>query len=179
MIDPTTRRQLLELARAAIAAHVHGGPPSEPPLDGALGRRAGAFVTLRCGGELRGCIGHLEPADPLAQVVTRVAVAACSADPRFVAVTPGELARLTLEISVLGRFEAIVGPIDVCIGRDGLVVEHGWRRGLLLPQVAVEHGWDAEMFLSQTCVKAGLSTVAWRNGARLWRFEAEVFGDGE
>ncbi len=72
----------------------------------------------------------------------------------------------------------IAGPQDIVVGRDGLVVEQGWHRGLLLPQVATEWKWDAETFLDHTCQKAGLPKDAWRRGATMWRFEAEVFGEG-
>jgi uncharacterized protein len=80
---------------------------------------------------------------------------------------------------VLGPLEPI-DPFDEHafeIGRHGLVVEHGVRRGLLLPQVATEWNWDREMFLSQTCVKAGLPPDAWRKGATVFRFAGDVFGE--
>jgi uncharacterized protein (TIGR00296 family) len=73
--------------------------------------------------------------------------------------------------------EPITGPAHIEIGRHGIVVETGWQRGLLLPQVAVEWKWDAETFLTQTCRKAGASADAWKRDAKLWRFEAEVFGE--
>jgi AmmeMemoRadiSam system protein A len=177
VIDGDSRRRLLGIARAAITAHVHGRPAPEAPCEGCLGRPAGAFVTLRTAGELRGCIGRVEAVEALARVVAHVAVAACSADPRFEAVRPHELDALALEISVLGALEAVAAPVDIHIGRHGIVIEQGRRRGLLLPQVAVEYGWDAETFLAQTCVKAGLQEDVWRRGASVWRFEAEVFGD--
>jgi uncharacterized protein (TIGR00296 family) len=63
------------------------------------------------------------------------------------------------------------------IGRHGLVAEQGMRRGLLLPQVATEWGWTPAQFLRQTCTKAGLPPDAWEHGARMSRFDAEVFGD--
>jgi uncharacterized protein (TIGR00296 family) len=83
-----------------------------------------------------------------------------------------------IELSLLGPLEAIAGADDVEIGRHGLVVERGWQRGLLLPQVATEWEWDRQTFLAQTCQKAGLPGDAWQHGAKLWRFEAEVFGEG-
>jgi len=109
--------------------------------------------------------------------VTRCAVAACSADPRFPPVTPAELEQIEIEISLLGPLEPITGPQEIEIGAHGLVVEMGWQRGLLLPQVATEWKWDAEAFLAHTCHKAGLPRDAWRHGAKVWRFEAEVFGE--
>jgi uncharacterized protein (TIGR00296 family) len=63
------------------------------------------------------------------------------------------------------------------VGRHGLIIERGWRRGLLLPQVATEHGWDRETFLTHTCLKAGLPSDAWRGGARILTFEAQVFSE--
>ena len=134
-------------------------------------------MTLHKRGELRGCIGHIEPTEPLGRVVPRCAVAACSSDSRFPPVAAGELDVIDIEISLLGPLEAIAGPQEISVGRHGLVVERGWRRGLLLPQVAAEWGWDAETFLSHTCLKAGLAHDAWRKGAQVWRFEAEVFSE--
>ena len=142
-----------------------------------LAQFCGAFVTLHSRGDLRGCIGHIEANQPLGDVVPRCAVAACSADPRFSPITHIEFAEIDIEISLLGPLESIAGPTDVVVGRHGLVVEEGWRRGLLLPQVATEWKWDAETFLAQACHKAGLPRNAWKHGAALWRFEADVFGE--
>ena len=177
MTSDTDRRALLQLARHAIVAHVTGQPPVVPLLDGALARGGGAFVTLHTGGELRGCIGHIADDEPLGRVISRCAVAACSDDPRFPPVGRAELDALDIELSLLGPLEPIAGPGDIDIGRHGLVVELGWKRGLLLPQVATEWHWDAETFLAHACLKAGLPKDAWRHGATLWRFEAEVFGE--
>jgi hypothetical protein len=99
-------------------------------------------------------------------------------DPRFDAVTPDELAEIAIEVSVLGPLEEI-DPADTAaieVGRHGLVVQDGRNKGLLLPQVPVEWDWSRETFLRQTCVKAGLPGDAWTRGARVFRFEAEVFG---
>lgn len=134
-------------------------------------------MTLHKRGELRGCIGHIEPTEPLGTVVPRCAVAACSSDPRFPPIAPSELEEIDIELSLLGPLEPIAGPLDIAIGRHGLVVERGWQRGLLLPQVATEWKWDADAFLAHTCQKAGLPRNAWRQGAKMWRFEAEVFGE--
>ena len=174
--DPD-RELLLRVAREAIAAHVGAGAahvPSDAPV---LQQFAGAFVTIHNRGDLRGCIGHIEPTELLAHVIPRCAVAACSTDPRFPPVTASELDDISIEISVLGPLEPIAGPADIEVGRHGLVVEMGWQRGLLLPQVAPEWNWDAETFLAHTCHKAGLPRDAWQRGARLWRFEAEVFSE--
>jgi AmmeMemoRadiSam system protein A len=141
--------------------------------------QAGAFVTLHLGVELRGCIGSLETDRPVTEVVERCAASAAREDPRFLPVTPAELDALDIEVSVLGPLEPLdpVDPAGVEIGRHGLVVEQGSRRGLLLPQVATERGWDQETFLAQACAKAGLPADAWRHGAHVCRFEALVFGE--
>ena len=173
------RRLLMQLAREAIAAHVASCPMPDPEMAGVLARPGGVFVSIHNRDELRGCIGHIENDEPLGRVVVRCAIAACSTDPRFPGVTVAELPELDIELSLLGPLEPIAGARDVEIGRHGLVVENGWNRGLLLPQVATEWGWDAETFLAQTCHKAGLARDAWTKGARLWRFEAEVFGEKE
>ena len=177
MTNDADRLRLLQIARHAMTAHATGTPT--PAVDAAWlpSRRGGAFVTLHKSGELRGCIGHLEANDLLTKVVARCAVAASSADPRFPAIGHTELSLIEIEISLLGAFEQIDGPAEVEIGRHGLLVEHGRRRGLLLPQVAVEWKWDAATFLNQTCHKAGLPPEGWRNGAIAWRFEAEVFSE--
>jgi len=139
-------------------------------------RRAGVFVSLHKGGALRGCIGHIEPDRPLSRAIPNAAVAASSADPRFAPMTSEELADVQIELSILGPLERIGGAGDIEVGRHGLLVERGWSRGLLLPQVAAEWGWDADAFLSQTCHKAGLPPDAWKK-ATVWRFEAEVFSE--
>jgi AmmeMemoRadiSam system protein A len=139
---------------------------------------SGVFVTIKRRGELRGCLGTLHCTRGLAEEVARCAADAASEDPRFPPVDDAELPELEIEVSVLGPLEEITpDPALVIVGRHGLVAEQGMRRGLLLPQVATEWGWTAEQFLRQTCVKAGLAADAWQHGARIHRFEAEVFGD--
>jgi len=80
---------------------------------------------------------------------------------------------------VLTPEQEILSVTEIEVGRHGLIVEHAGRRGLLLPQVPIEHGWDRETFVAHTCLKAGVSTDAWRRGARLFVFEAQVFGEGD
>jgi uncharacterized protein len=177
MTSDADRRVLLSIARDSIVAHTHGHVLSLAALAGALAECRGAFVSLHARRELRGCIGHLEADEPLAAVVSRCAVLACSADSRFSPVTSLEVAALEIELSLLGPLMLVGSADEVEIGRDGLVVEERWRRGLLLPQVATEWKWDRATFLAQACRKAGLPDEAWKRGARVWRFEAEVFGE--
>jgi AmmeMemoRadiSam system protein A len=177
MISEPDRALLLQLARDAIAAHVGVAAAHVPVMSGVLSQPGGAFVTLHKQGELRGCIGHIEATEALGRVVLRCAVAAASTDPRFPPLTSLELEHVEIELSILGPLEPITGPHDIEIGRHGLVVEQGCQRGLLLPQVATEWNWDAETFVAHTCHKAGLPRDAWQKGAKVWRFEAEVFGE--
>jgi uncharacterized protein len=177
MTSPADRVLLLCLARNAIALHLGGVADSIDESADVLLRRGGAFVSIHRHGELRGCIGQLEPHDPLGVVVARCAVSAATSDPRFPPVSATELPTVDIEISLLGPLEPIDGPDDCEIGRHGLMVEMRDRRGLLLPQVATEWNWNRETFLAQTCQKAGLAADAWRDGAKVWRFEAEVFSE--
>ncbi len=128
-------------------------------------------------GSLRGCIGYPDSQLPLIDVVERCAVSAAVSDPRFPPVTLSEWESVELEISVLGPMEIVRDVSEIEVGRHGLVVEFGRRRGLLLPQVATEWAWNASEFAAQTCMKAGLPRDAWQKGARLFKFEAEVFGE--
>ena len=159
-----------------IADHI--GSPEPLRLDIQLPDASGVFVTIKRGGQLRGCLGTLECRRALAEEVARCAADSAAEDPRFPPVSEEELPELEVEVSVLGPLEAIApDPSQVVVGRHGLVVEQGHRRGLLLPQVATEWDWTSEQFLRQTCLKAGLPEEAWRSGAQIYRFEAEVFGD--
>jgi AmmeMemoRadiSam system protein A len=177
MIATEDRHALLGLARDAIEAYVRSLPPPPAGPSPIMSRLAGVFVSLHKDGALRGCIGHVEADRPLARSVPEMAVAAASRDPRFPPVTAEELGDLDIEMSVLGEFEPIGGAGDIEIGRHGLLVEYQGQRGLLLPQVAVEWRWDAETFLAQTCHKADLPRDAWKAGASIRRFTAEVFAE--
>ena len=178
------KRLLLKLARAAVAAAVDPGATA-PRLDleqmpEPLRGKCGAFVTLRKQGELRGCIGHIEADRSLCVTVCQMAVLAAREDPRFPALTKEELPQVSIEISALGPLQSIKGLDEISVGRDGLVVSRGLRRGLLLPQVATEQKWTAQQFLEYTCLKAGLPADAWQEGGvRIERFAATVFGEEE
>jgi AmmeMemoRadiSam system protein A len=142
-----------------------------------LASPAGAFVTLHAaGGELRGCIGFVEARRPLWTTVWAAARDAALEDPRFDAVRPSEVRDLLIEISVLSPLQPAL-PRNVRVGEHGIVLSLGPRRGLLLPQVATERGWSRERFLDAGCEKAGLPRDAWRTGASLEVFTAEVFGE--
>lgn len=177
------RQTLLALARQSVIGRVRdvrgSAPGAQAPAPANMPEASGVFVTLKIEGELRGCLGTLNCCASLDQEVVRCAAEAASEDPRFPPVCSEELEHVRIEISVLGALQEIdpAAADAFAIGRHGLVVEHGPRRGLLLPQVAVEWSWSPEQFLGHTCTKAGLSVDAWRNGALVYRFDAEVFGD--
>jgi AmmeMemoRadiSam system protein A len=171
------RRALTALARAAIATRL-GCTVAQVARTPAFDLMAGAFVTVFVDNALRGCIGMTDQIHTLEAVVTRCATEAAFEDPRFAPVARADLGGLAVEISVLTPLAPLTDPATIQIGRHGLVVERGWCRGLLLPQVAVERRWSAREFLHHTCLKAGLPPDAWERGASIYCFEADVFGEG-
>jgi AmmeMemoRadiSam system protein A len=177
MLTSAERGGLLRFARETIAARLTGSaPPASVPL-AEPHHHAGAFVTLHANRELRGCIGYPGSDCRLDEVVGHCAVAASTEDPRFPPLTAAELPLIDIEISVLTPIRPVGDVLEIEVGRDGLVAQEGYRKGLLLPQVAIEQGWNRETFLSHTCLKAGLRPDAWRNGAKISRFQAEVFSE--
>jgi len=180
MLSDTQRKRLLLVARQAIRAACCGEP--EPDLrtdDPQLLAPCGAFVTLHTKeGALRGCIGLIEARLPLIETIYEMAIAAATQDPRFPPVSCAEVPHLHIEISVLSLPREIQDINEIEVGRHGLIISRGGRRGLLLPQVATEYNWDREEFLQHTCMKAGLPPEAWRDsGTKIECFEAEVFGE--
>lgn len=178
MLTDGQRRALVALARESVAARVQGrsGVLATASVDVDA---TGVFVTVKCRGRLRGCLGVLECGRPLCDEVARCAADAASTDPRFPPIARHELDHVSVELSVLGPLERIDprAPDAITIGRHGLVIEQGRSRGVLLPQVAIEWCWTREQFLGQTCLKANLPADAWQRGAVVYRFDAEVFGD--
>jgi uncharacterized protein (TIGR00296 family) len=185
---------LVRLARKAMESYVTRRikiqvPPKTPTN---LTSRAGVFVTLekivdgQSDRELRGCIGRPLPEVPLVEATIDSAVDSCSQDPRFPPVRAAELPRVLVEVSVLTPPELIrvedpkEYPLKIKCGLHGLLVERGWNRGLLLPQVPVEWGWNEEEFLEQCCIKAGLPPSEWlKKTIRISKFEGIVFQEVE
>ena len=173
---PEERTLLLSLAHRAIGAALQAAKVDITPPSQHLAEPRGAFTTLHLEGKLRGCVGYVAPLYPLYRTIAETAVAAALHDTRFYPVTLAEAARLKIELSILSPLFPISAD-EIEIGKHGLVVSLEQNRGLLLPQVPTEHGWDRYIFLEQTCRKAGLPPDAWKHGATLEAFVAEVFGE--
>lgn len=176
MISKEEREALLQIARASIETYIKHNQILDPsPSSEILRTKKGAFVTLKKEGQLRGCIGFIEPLLPLCQTVAQAAVFAATKDTRFSPVSPSELKTLEVEISVLSPLQRINDPALIQVGRHGLLIRRGDRSGLLLPQVATDNRWSRTSFLEQACLKAGLPRNAWKSGAEIYVFEAIVF----
>jgi AmmeMemoRadiSam system protein A len=174
--SPDERNQLLRLAHESILSALERREISlEAPTDH-LAQPRGAFTSLHLHGELRGCVGYVLPVSAVYRAVAETARAAAFEDTRFYPVTQQEATELEIELSILSPPRAI-RPEDIEIGRHGLLISMNGYRGLLLPQVPVEHHWDRTTFLEQTCRKAGLPLEAWRKGATIEAFTAEIFAD--
>jgi AmmeMemoRadiSam system protein A len=174
--SPEERTLLLKLAHLAIESALDRAEISFAPPSPHLAEPRGAFTTLYHHGELRGCVGFVEPVASLYQTVIETARAAALEDTRFWPVTREELSGLQVSLSVLTK-PKLIAVEQIEVGRHGLIVGMGGRRGLLLPQVSIEHNWDRITFLEQTCRKAGLPLDAWQKGAAIEAFTAEVFGE--
>jgi AmmeMemoRadiSam system protein A len=173
------REALLQLARHSVVhAIADDSLPPSPSGHEIFRQQRGVFVTLRVLQKIRGCIGVVEPTEPLGEAIIRCAVCAAVQDSRFSPLRPDELGELRIEISALSPLTP-VHPEQIEIGRHGLVIACHGRRGVLLPQVAVEHQLSPEQFLAETCRKAELPPQAWRDPASsLFAFTCDVFSDG-
>ena len=179
---------LVSLARKTVETYLKTGrrlkiPENVPPK---LMEKCGVFVTinkLKNGKkELRGCIGYPYPTHPLVEAVMDSAISSATRDPRFPPLNENELEKVIFEVSVLTPPEIIKVkkpteyPSKIKVGRDGLIVESGFYKGLLLPQVPIEWKWDEEEFLCQCCLKAGLPPDCWLlEETKIYRFEAIIF----
>lgn len=167
---------MFQIARNSVTAYLAGQKFELPPIaSGDLAALRGVFVSIHHGANLRGCVGTIDPTEPLYENVAGCAVAAASRDTRFKPVQASELPELDYEISVLSPIEDVTDIRTIEVGAHGLIITKGNARGLLLPQVAVQYQWDRERFLGETCRKAGLPPTAWKQGATVQRFTAEVF----
>jgi len=181
---------LVRLARKTVDEYVTQKKKPETPEDTSdqLRLKSGVFVTLNSinGNQvsLRGCIGRPYPTQPLVEATIDSSVDSAVNDPRFPPVTPAELDKILIDLSVLTPPKKIeyTKPEEllnvVTVGRDGLIATRGVWRGLLLPQVPVDWNWNTQEFLEHTCNKAGLPENAWKDTeTEFMSFQAEIFGE--
>lgn len=178
---------LVKLARRAVKEYLETKKvPETRIVPEKLLQPCGVFVTINSiedeEKELRGCIGYPYPTDPLVEAVIQSAISAATQDPRFNPLTKDELGKVVFEVSVLTPPQVLEVkrpqdyPSKIRIGEDGLIIEKGMFKGLLLPQVPVEWNWDQEEFLCQCCIKAGLPPDNWLLPVtRIQKFQAIIF----
>ncbi len=175
---------LVKTARAIVTEYLKNGtkPKPEKEFKNNFSFKSGVFVTLNTTLGLRGCIGYPLPDKSLFNALEDAAISAATEDPRFSPVKYKELDSITFEVTVLTSPKKIVASkpeeylSKIKVGRDGLIVKHGFHSGLLLPQVPIEYGWNEEEFLEYTCEKAGLSKKYWKNPeTEIQKFEGIVF----
>ncbi|MBS7647286.1 MAG: TIGR00296 family protein [Candidatus Bathyarchaeia archaeon] len=179
---------LVGLARRAVEEYLKTRKRIRLPegLPQKLMQPCGVFVTINSvkgrEKELRGCIGLPYPTTPLAEAVIESAISSATQDPRFYPLSLEELDDVVFEVSVLTPPQLVEVkspseyPSKIKVGVDGLIIERGFYRGLLLPQVPVEWSWDEEEFLCQCCLKAGLPPDCWlMKGTKVYKFQAIIF----
>lgn len=178
-LSESDKRLLLELARNTIKARLMGlNQVDIVPESDVLREPRGAFVTLHKNGQLRGCIGYVEPIKPLYQAVIDMAIAAAFQDPRFPPLKMEEFNDISIEISAMSPLKKIKDISEVQVGVHGILIKRGFYQGLLLPQVATEQGWDRDTFLEHTCYKAGMGPDCWKHpDTEIYIFSAEVFSE--
>ncbi len=175
---------LVKTARLAVTKFLKDGTKIklEKEFTDNFSFKSGVFVTLNNNQGLRGCIGYPLPDKLLFNALEDAAISAATKDPRFVPVKYNELDSITFEVTVLTSPKKIVVNkpeeylLQIKVGRDGLIVKHGFYSGLLLPQVPIEYGWNEEEFLEHTCEKAGLPKNYWKDSeTEVQKFEGIVF----
>jgi hypothetical protein len=184
VLTNSDKEELLRIARTTIKTYLQESKiPSVDSelLSPAVLSKAGAFVTLKKTGELRGCIGHFDADKPLYMMVQQMAIASATQDYRFNAVTLSELNLIDIEISVLTPMQKISNANNIRLGIDGIYIKKGSRSGTFLPQVATETGWNLEEFLGHCARdKAGIGWDGWKDkDAEIYVYQAFVFGEKE
>ncbi|MBU7018791.1 MAG: TIGR00296 family protein [Theionarchaea archaeon] len=180
MITEEQGKRLISIARENILYYLtHHEMTRVDDVPPEFKEAKGVFVTLKKHEALRGCIGYPEPVYPLIDALLDSSVSAAVRDPRFPPVSAEEMKDIDVEVTVLTKPEEIVpDPRNVTIGEDGLIIEKGVFKGILLPQVPVEWEWDAEEFLCQACMKAGLPPDCWLDKDTIvYKFQGQVFSE--
>ncbi len=180
MLSQKEKNILLQIARNTLKNYFQKKTYLyEDELTKNLKKKLGAFVTLKKGQNLRGCIGYVFSDKPLYKTVAELTKKSAFDDSRFNKLTEDELSQIKIEISILTEPRKITSPKEIKIGRHGVIVEQGHKNGLFLPQVATENGWNQETFMDYLCEhKAGIPKEDWKNGkVDIYTFEAVVFSE--
>ncbi len=180
-LNKQEKMTLLKVARDTIVSLFTETSMPAYEVTNTLSKNCGAFVTLHTKeGSLRGCIGHISSDKPLIETIKEMAIASSTQDPRFSPLRKAELDNIEIEISVLSPFKKIDNINEIEVGKHGILMQKGYKTGLLLPQVATEYGWDRETFLTHTCYKAGLDGNCWKNKDTIIEiFHGIVFNEKE
>ena len=175
MLTEEEKQKLHEIARTTLEDHIRHGKIKDFAIDApSLLEPRGAFVTLKKKGQLRGCIGYIEPRKPLWESIRDMTVASSTQDSRFPPVQPDELNDIQIQISALTPLTKIENLEEIEVGKHGILLRKGFYSGLLLPQVATEYNWDRDEFLKHTCAKADIAPEELED-AEIFIFSAEVF----
>ncbi len=180
-LNDNQKKELLKVARMTIERMLTGKEsPDIPSLsDEVFSQNYGIFVCLKVNNGLRGCIGNIEGVKSIRDSIKEMAIESAFRDPRFPPLAKNELDKIEIEVSILYPLEEVKDYSKIEPGKHGLVMERGYQKGLLLPQVATENNWDREEFMNQTCRKAGMENYCWENDAKVFKFEAVVFNEKE
>lgn len=174
ILSEDEQQALLQLAFNSIKTYLesHTLPEHQPEYQ-SFHKPAAVFVTLTINDQLRGCVGQINANKPLFVAVQDAALSAAFSDPRFKPLTRDELDLLKIKIAILSPLTPI-SVDEIRIGQHGLMIEHNFRRGLLLPEVASDRGWDKITFLENLCYKANLPPNAWKRAEHLLGFTTEL-----
>ena len=177
-LSQSERRNILGFVRGVISAACAGGSDPETPDIPCLAETGACFVTLRENGEMRGCIGTLEPFESLADNLRRNAENAAFSDPAFPPLEADELGFATIEVSLLSAPRRLASPEEADLEREGLLLVSDSRRAVFLPQVIREQRWNMAEAWENLARKAGLAADAWREGTtELYAFGVESFSE--
>lgn len=184
MLSEEDGKNLVKLARQTVEDYLKNKKLVLKKIE--YNKKNGVFVSIHTylDHELRGCIGYPYPILTLNEALQRASISAAFEDPRFPSLTEDELNQVIFEISVLTEPEliSVKNPKEylkkIEIGKDGLIIENGFYKGLLLPQVPLqfEPKWNVETFLEQTCIKSGLLPDMWLDSkTKIYKFQAQAF----
>jgi len=186
MLSKSDGKELVKLARKTVEDYFKN--KKLKIKESKFKEKRGVFVSIHTfpDHELRGCIGYPYPILILGEAVQKASISAALQDPRFPPLTQDELKRVVFEVSILTvpSIIKVEEPKDylkkILIGKDGLIIEHGVYKGLLLPQVPKQYGWDVETFLEHLCMKAGLMVDMWLDPkTKIYKFQTQIFAERE